>query len=106
MTLEEFQKADLRIARVLSADRLGGSEKLVKLRVTLGEEERQIVAGVGKAYAPDELVGKEIVIIANLDPRKLMGEESNGMLLAASDENGEPVLLGLDREVAPGTKIR
>lgn len=113
MTLEEFEKADLRVAKVLVAERVAGSEKLVRLEVDAGERDdagnslkRQIVAGVGRVYAPENLVGRKIVVVTNLEPRKLMGIESNGMLLAASDEGGEPVALVPDKEVTPGAKIK
>lgn len=101
---DDFKKIDLRVAKILSAERVEGSEKLLKLQVTIGTEERQIVAGIGKAYAPEELIGREIVIVANVEPRMLMGLESQGMLLASDD--GMPVLLAPDREVPPGSEIR
>ena len=104
MTIDEFKAVDLRVAKVLSAERVEGSEKLLKLQVDIGEA-RQIIAGIGTAYAPEDLVGKEIVVIANLEPRKLMGLESQGMLLAAHGENGEPVALMVERAVPPGSKI-
>ncbi len=97
---------ELRVAKVLSAERIPQSEKLVKMKISLGDEERPLVAGVGKAYDPAALVGREIVVVANLEPRMLMGEESRGMLLAATDGEELPVLLAVDKEVAPGTIIR
>ena len=106
MTIDEFQKADLRVANILEAERVPDSEKLVKLQVELGEERRQLVAGIGKAYAPEDLIGKQIVLVVNLDPRKLMGIESNGMLLAASDEDGNPILLTVDKRVYGGARIK
>lgn len=106
MTLDEFKQSDLRVGKILSAERVDGSEKLLRLQVDLGESEpRQIVSGIAKAYTPEELAGKSVVIIANLDPRMMMGFESRGMLLAASDADGKPVVLTLEREVAPGTKV-
>ncbi len=99
---DDFSKVALRVAKVIAAVRVEGSEKLLKLRVSLGEEERQIVAGIGKNYSPEEMVGRQIVIIANLAPRTLMGLESQGMLLAAEG----PVLLRPDLEVEPGSEIR
>ena len=104
MTLEEFQKADLRIGKILNAERVEGSEKLLKLQVDIGEP-RQIVSGIAKQYAPEDLVGKEVVVIANLDPRTMMGMESQGMLLAAHGEGGEPVLIMPHAPVPPGSKI-
>lgn len=106
VTLEEFQKADLRVGKITEAVRVEGSEKLLKLQVDIGEP-RQIVSGIAKAYAPEELVGKSVIVIANLDPRKMMGLESQGMLLAAHGEDGAPVLivpLGA-ASVPPGAKI-
>lgn len=103
---EEFSKIELKIGRVLAANRVEGSEKLLQLKVDLGEEsQRQIIAGIGKVYEPDELVGKNIVVVANLEPRSLMGLESRGMLLAADDEN-DPILLMPDKEAKPGSKIK
>ena len=106
ISIEDFKKAELKIAKILSAERVEGSEKLIKLKVSLGEEERQMVAGIGKAYEPESLIGKEIVVVANLEPRLLMGEESQGMLLAASGADGAPVLLVPEREIEPGASIR
>jgi methionine--tRNA ligase beta chain len=105
MTIEEFQKMDLRVAKVIKAEKIEGSEKLMKLQINLGDEERQVVAGISKVYEPEQLVGKEIIIVANLEPRRLLGLESNGMLLAAHDENGEPVLLIPEKEVQAGVKV-
>ena len=110
MTIDEFKKTELRVAKILSAERVEGSEKLVKLQISLGAEERQLVAGIGKAYSPEELVGKKIIIVANLEPRvfKINPElelTSNGMLLAATEEGGAPVLLTVEKEVAPGSSI-
>lgn len=105
ISFEDFGKIELRTAKILAAERIEGSEKLLKLKVSLGDEERQIVAGIGKTYDPEKLLGREIVIVANIAPRILMGHESHGMLLAASDENG-PALLVPDREVPPGVSIK
>jgi methionyl-tRNA synthetase len=102
---DDFAKIELKIARVMEAEAVPDSDKLIRLQLSLGEESRQIVAGIGKAYAPEDLIGKEIVIVANLEPRKLMGVESNGMLLAASDEDG-PVLLVPELDVPPGTGVK
>ena len=88
ITYDDFAKLELKVALIKEAERVEGSEKLIKLQLEVGTENRQIVAGVGKAYEPDQLVGKQIVIIANLEPRSLMGVESNGMLLAADSEKG------------------
>lgn len=104
MTIDEFQKMDLRVGKVLSAERVEGSEKLLKLSVDIGEP-RQILSGIAKSYAPEDLVGREVIIIANLEPRMMMGMESQGMILAAHGEQGEPVMLAVEREVPPGAKI-
>jgi methionyl-tRNA synthetase len=106
MTLDEFKNCDLRVGKVIAVERVEGSEKLLRLQIDLGEPElRQILSGIGKAYTPEELMGKQVVIIANLDPRMMMGFESRGMLLAASDADGKPVVLTLEGEVSSGTKV-
>ena len=102
---EQFTQTDLRVATILSAERVEGSEKLLRLRVSLGEEERQIIAGIGKKYVPEELIGKQIIIVANLEPRMLMGLESQGMLLAADSPDG-PIILTPQQETPSGTKIK
>lgn len=106
-TYDDFTKLELLAATVTAAERVEGSEKLLKLQLDLGVElgARQIVAGVGKAYAPESLVGTQIIVVANLEPRALMGHESNGMLLAVRDEAGVPVLLRPERPVPPGSKV-
>jgi methionyl-tRNA synthetase len=101
---DEFSKVDLRVARILSAESVPKSNKLVKLRIDIGEE-RTIVAGIGKDYKPEELVGKSIVVVANLKPAKLMGVESHGMLLATDGVAGL-TLIGFDREPKTGAKVR
>ncbi len=105
ISYEEFSKTELKIATIKEAVRLEGSDKLIKLQIDLGEETRQLVAGIGKKYQPEDLIGKQIVIVANLEPRKLMGEESQGMLLAAHDLEGFPVILFPEKEIPPGSKI-
>lgn len=107
----DFQKVELRVAKILAAERVEGSEKLLKLQLNAGDKDeagleisRQVIAGIGKVYAPENIIGREIVIVANLEPRMLMGLESNGMLLAPSDENG-PAFLMPEREVPPGSAI-
>jgi methionine--tRNA ligase beta chain len=107
MTIDEFKQSDLRVGKVVSAERVEGSEKLLKLMVDLGEESgsRQILSGIGKWYAPEDMMGKTVVIIANLDPRMMMGMESRGMLLAAGSAEGRPVILTTSEEVVPGAKV-
>ena len=97
---------ELRVAKVLAAERVPKSKKLMKLRVDAGAEERTIVAGIAEAYEPEPLVGKLIVIVANLKPAKLMGIESNGMVLAASTEAGAPILVEPGTGAAPGMRVR
>ncbi len=104
MTLEEFQKSDLRVGKIVAAERVEGSEKLLKLNIDIGEP-RQIVSGIAKHYSPEDLIGKDVVVIANLEPRMMMGLESQGMLLAAHGGEGEPVLLLPSGAVPPGSKI-
>ncbi len=105
LDIADFAKVELRVAQVLEAERVEKTDKLLKLKVTLGEEERQIVAGIAQHYAPEELVGKKIVIVANLKPAKLRGIESQGMLLAASDEETVSILTPL-KDVAVGSKVK
>ncbi|MDO8556980.1 MAG: methionine--tRNA ligase subunit beta [Candidatus Jorgensenbacteria bacterium] len=107
ISIDDFKKIELKTGVIKEAERVEGSDKLMKLLVDLGEENpRQILAGIGKAYEPEKLIGRQIIVVANLEPRKLMGLESNGMLLAASDENGAPVLLAPDVVVPPGSGIK
>jgi len=103
--IEEFQKVQLKVAKILEAERVPKSSKLLKLQVDTGTEQRQIVAGIGKKYAPEELVGKTIVVVANLKPAKLMGIESQGMVLAAGD-NEVLGLLAFSENVPIGTKVK
>ena len=107
ITIDEFMKVQLKTAKVLTAERVPKSEKLLKLQVSLGEgaEPRQIVAGIGKKYTPDDLIGKTIIIVANLKPAKLMGIESQGMVLAAGDSEVSGLATILE-EVDPGTKVK
>ena len=105
ITIDEFTKIQLKTAKVLSAERVPKSEKLLKLQVSIGSEQRQIVAGIGKKYEPDSLVGKTIIIVANLKPAKLMGIESQGMVLAAGDSEVRGLATILE-EVDPGTKVK
>ena len=106
MTIDEFQKADLRVGKIISAERVEGSEKLLKLQVDIAEPTpRQILSGIAKWYTPEDLTGKSVVIIANLEPRMMMGMESNGMLLAAHGEDGTPVIVQPVGDVPPGAKI-
>jgi methionine--tRNA ligase beta chain len=105
--IEEFAKIDLRVAKVLAAEKVKGSKKLIKMQIDVGAEQRTIVAGIAEAYEPETLVGRSIVIVANLKPAKLMGVESNVMVLAASPEGGKPAVLGfIEPPPPPGSKVR
>jgi len=103
-TIEDFKKLDLRIASIKEAKDHPNADKLFVLTVDLGGEEKQLVAGIKGSYQADELIGKRIVVINNLEPATIRGEESQGMLLAASDENGI-VVLSPDKEVALGSRV-
>ena len=102
--IDAFMNVELRTAKVIAAEAVPKSKKLIKLQVDLGTEQRTILAGIAEAYQPESLVGRTIVIVANLKPAKLMGIESNGMVLAASPEGGKPVLVTVDAE--PGWRVR
>lgn len=106
ITIDDFAKLELKVGTVLEAEEIPESEKLIKLKVDLGEEEpHQVLAGVKQWYKPEDFVGKQVVIIANLEPRQMMGLQSQGMMLAADSPDG-PVFLTTGKEVKPGTKIR
>jgi len=107
ITIDDFTKIELRVAQVKVAERVKGADKLLRLEVDLGYETRQILAGIAKAYEPEQLVGRKIVIVANLAPRKMRGLESNGMLLAASlGEEGKPVLASFLEDVPLGARLK
>ena len=106
ISIEEFARLDIRVGRVVRAERVPGARKLVRLEVDIGEvEPRQLVAGIAEFYRPEELVGLNVVVLANLKPKKFMGVESQGMILAA-DVDGRPVLLTTLSDVPPGTRVR
>ena len=102
--IDEFGKVELRVAEVIAAEPLPKSKKLLKLTVSLGQEQRTVVAGIAEHYGPADIVGKKVVIVANLEAAKLMGVESNGMVLAASI-GGTLAVLTLDRDLPPGAKV-
>jgi methionyl-tRNA synthetase len=104
ISIDAFMNVELRTAKVVAAEAVPKSKKLIKLQVDLGTEQRTILAGIAEAYQPESLVGRTVVIVANLKPAKLMGIESNGMVLAASPEGGQPVLVTVDAE--PGWRVR
>lgn len=105
--IEDFAKVELRVGLVKSAERIQGADKLLKLLVDIGDEVRQVLAGIALSYAPEDLVGRKVVIVANLAPRKMRGLESNGMLLAASvGQDGKPVLCTFAEDVPAGAKVK
>jgi len=106
ISIEDFMKVELRVAKVLSAEKVEKSKKLLKLSVDVGTEQRTLVAGIAEAYEPESLVGKTVVIVFNLKPAKLMGIESNGMVLAASPDGGKPEVVMFANPPDPGTRVR
>jgi len=104
INIDEFKKVELKVAKVLSAENIPGSEKLLKLEVDLGSEKRQILSGIAKYYQAADLVGRLIVFVSNLEPRQMMGMESQGMVLAAHDDQVFSVLTP-DKDIPPGTVI-
>jgi len=106
LTIDEFSRVDLRVATVLSAEPHPNADRLLVLKIDLGDEQRQLVAGIRKHYAPEDLVGKRIVVVANLQPATLRGIESQGMLLAASDEEGRLSLVTPEMPVGTGAKVK
>jgi methionyl-tRNA synthetase len=107
ISIDDFVKIDLRVGQVVSAERVKGADKLLHMKVDIGEAEpRTIVAGIAEAYAPEVMVGRKVVIVANLQPRKLRGIESNGMIVAASLEGGKPVLAGFLEDVPIGARLK
>ena len=106
ISIDDFAKVELRVAQVKTAERVKGADKLLRLEVDLGTEVRQLVAGIAEAYEPEALIGRKVVIVANLAPRKLRGLESNGMIVAASPEGGKPVLASFLEDVPIGTRLK
>jgi len=107
ITIDDFLKVELRVGEVKVAERVKGADKLLRLEVDIGIEVRQVVAGIAKAYEPEKLIGRKVVIVANLQPRKLRGLESNGMIVAASvGDDGLPVLAGFLEDVPAGAKLK
>lgn len=103
--IDQFAAVELRTATIVAAERVPETDKLIKLEVDLGGEKRQMVAGIAESYEADELPGKKVVVVANLQPATIMGVESQGMVLAATADAG-PVLVGLDRDVTAGVRVR
>jgi len=105
--IEDFAKVEMRVGQVKSAERVAGADKLLQLQVDIGDEVRQIVAGIASAYKPEDLVGRKVVVVVNLQPRKLRGVESNGMIVAASSgPDGSPVLAGFLEDVPVGARLK
>ena len=105
ITFDDFLKVDLRVVTVLEAEEVPDSQKLLKLKVSLGSTQKQIIAGIKKSYSPEDLVGKQIVIVANLEPRKLAGLESEGMILATHNEEDKIILVSPQEEVPAGSEL-
>jgi methionyl-tRNA synthetase len=107
ISIDDFSKVELRVGQVVSAERVKGADKLLHMQVDIGEAApRTIVAGIAESYPPEQMVGRKVVIVANLQPRKLRGIESNGMLVAASLEGGKPVLAGFLEDVPVGARLK
>ena len=106
IAIDDFAKVELRVAQVKVAEKVKGADKLLRLEVDLGTEVRQILAGIAESYTPESLIGRKVVIVANLAPRKLRGLESNGMIVAASPEGGKAVLAGFLEDVPVGTRLK
>jgi methionyl-tRNA synthetase len=105
--IEDFAKVELRVGLVKSAERIQGADKLLKLLVDIGDEVRQVLAGIAMGYTPEELVGRKVVVVTNLAPRKMRGLESNGMLLAASaGPDGKPILCTFAEDIPVGSKVK
>lgn len=105
ITYDDFSKLDLRIAKIISTEKIPGKSRIIKGVIDLGDEKREIVIGGAEYYQPEELVGKTVVVIANLEPRKIAGFDSNAMLLAA-DVNNKPFWLTVQEDIPLGTKIK
>ena len=105
ITFEEFSKVELKVGRILSAENLPGYKKILRLIVDLGSEQREIMSGLAKHYNPDEIVNKNVIVCTNLEPRKFGDQVSDGMILAASNDNGRPILLTVVEDTKPGCQI-
>jgi methionyl-tRNA synthetase len=106
ITIDDFAKIELRVGVVKVAERVPKADKLLRLEIDIGTEVRQVLAGIAEAYAPETLIGRKVVIVANLAPRKLRGLESNGMIVAASLEGGKPVLASFLEDVPVGARLK
>ena len=107
ISIEDFAKVELRVGIVKSAEKVAGADKLLKVMVDIGDEVRQVLAGIAQYYVPEELVGRKVVVVANLAPRKMRGQESNGMIVAASvGPEGRPVLCTFTEDVPAGAQLK
>lgn len=105
ISIEDFARVEMRVGQILEAEKIEGSRKLLKLRVDIGAEIRQVVAGIAEVYEPASLLNKKVIVVANLKPAKLMGVESNGMIVAASDE-GRPILATFSDDAPNGAILK
>ncbi len=106
ISIDDFSKIQLRTGKVIEAERVPKADKLLRLQVDLGTETRQILAGIAQHYGPDEMLGRTVVVVANLAPRTMRGYESQGMLLAASNDEGVLTLITTGTEISPGAQVR
>lgn len=106
ITFEDFQKLEIRIGEIVAAERVAGTDKLLKLTVNMGDETRQLVAGIAESYAPETLVGRKVPILTNMEPKTIRGVESQGMVLCPSTSEGKPILLMPERDVPIGAKVK
>jgi methionyl-tRNA synthetase len=106
ISIDDFAKVELRVAEVKVAEKVKGADKLLRLEVDLGTEIRQVLAGIAESYAPESLIGRKVVVVTNLAPRKMRGLESNGMIVAASPEGGKAVLASFLEDVPLGTRLK
>ncbi|MFZ3137182.1 MAG: methionine--tRNA ligase subunit beta [Thermodesulfovibrionales bacterium] len=105
ITFDDFKKLDIRIGKILAAEKVEGTDKLLKLEIDFGIEKRELVAGIAEIYEPEQVIGKEIPVLINLEPRTIRGIVSQGMILAA-DVEGKPVLMHPDNNIPPGSIVR
>lgn len=105
ISYDDFKKVEMKVGKVLACEKVENTDKLLKLEVSFGEETRQIVSGIAEMYQSEDLVGKILPFVTNLEPRTIRGVESNGMILAAHDENDKPVLLFPDKDIPAGNSI-
>lgn len=106
ISIEEFLKIDIRAARILAAERVPKSKRLMRIEVDLGTERRTLVAGIAEAYEPEALVGRVVAVVVNLEPATLMGVQSNGMIMAATRPGGHPILVSFEREPELGSRLK